>query len=89
MTSARALITFAVYFLVSLTGTKFAGHSSRVEYLAVQELVVSLGQHPGTGEQLVRQRAFYECKDADGKSVKTVEYRAGWDATVSAPSPSH
>jgi conjugative relaxase-like TrwC/TraI family protein len=46
---------------------------------------LSQGQHPVTGEQLVRQRASYEYKDADGKSVKTMEHRAGWDATFSAP----
>jgi conjugative relaxase-like TrwC/TraI family protein len=46
---------------------------------------LSQGQHPVTGEQLVRQRASYEYKDADGKTVKTMEHRAGWDATFSAP----
>ncbi|MGA7293453.1 MAG: MobF family relaxase, partial [Terriglobales bacterium] len=46
---------------------------------------VSQGQHPQTGEQLVRQRASYEYKDSVGKTVKTMEHRAGWDATFSAP----
>jgi conjugative relaxase-like TrwC/TraI family protein len=46
---------------------------------------LSQGQHPQTGEQLVRQRASYEYMDADGKTVKTMEHRAGWDATFSAP----
>ena len=46
---------------------------------------LSQGQHPQTGEQLVRQRASYEYKDTDGKTVKTMEHRAGWDATFSAP----
>src|SRR6185312_1032208 len=46
---------------------------------------LSQGQHPGTAEQLVRQRASYEYQDADGKTVKTMEHRAGWDATFSAP----
>src|SRR5690242_1565378 len=46
---------------------------------------LSQGQHPQTGEQLVRQRASYEYQDADGKMVKTMEHRAGWDATFSAP----
>lgn len=46
---------------------------------------LSQGQHPGTGEQIVRQRASYEYQDADGKTVKTMEHRAGWDATFSAP----
>ena len=46
---------------------------------------LSRGEHPATGEQLVRQRAAYEYKDADGKTVKTMEHRAGWDATFSEP----
>src|ERR1700734_1597952 len=46
---------------------------------------LSQGQHPQTGEQLVRQRASYEYQDADGKRIKTMEHRAGWDATFSAP----
>ena len=43
------------------------------------------GQHPETAEQLVRQRGSYQYEDANGKSVKTMEHRAGWDATFSAP----
>src|ERR1700689_2883706 len=46
---------------------------------------LSQGQHPATGEQLVRQRPSYEYQDAAGKTVKTMEHRAGWDATFSAP----
>src|SRR6185437_14127576 len=46
---------------------------------------LSQGQHPETGEQLVRQRASYEYQDAAGKTVKTMEHRAVWDATFSAP----
>jgi conjugative relaxase-like TrwC/TraI family protein len=46
---------------------------------------LSQGQHPATGEQVVRQRTSYEYQDADGKTVKTMEHRAGWDATFSAP----
>src|ERR1700759_3041326 len=46
---------------------------------------LSEGRHPETGEQLVRQRASYEYQDADGKTIKTMEHRAGWDATFSAP----
>jgi conjugative relaxase-like TrwC/TraI family protein len=46
---------------------------------------LSQGQHPQAGEQLVRQRASYQYQDADGKTVKTMEHRAGWDATFSAP----
>jgi conjugative relaxase-like TrwC/TraI family protein len=43
------------------------------------------GQHPGTGEPMVRSRASVEYTDERGKMVKTVEHRAGWDATFSAP----
>jgi len=46
---------------------------------------LSQGQNPVTGEQLVRQRASYEYQDANGKNIKTMEHRAGWDATFSAP----
>src|SRR5467141_5430580 len=46
---------------------------------------LSQGQHPQTGEQLARQRASYEYQDANGKTIKTMEHRAGWDATFSAP----
>jgi conjugative relaxase-like TrwC/TraI family protein len=46
---------------------------------------LSQGQHPQTCEQLVRQRASYEYQDGDGKTIKTMEHRAGWDATFSAP----
>jgi len=43
------------------------------------------GQHPQTGEQLVRHRAVHEYKTEDGRTVSPVEHRAGWDATFSAP----
>src|SRR6516165_906201 len=46
---------------------------------------LSQGQHPETGEQLVRQRAAHEYQGANGKTIKTMEHRAGWDATFSAP----
>src|ERR1051326_286216 len=46
---------------------------------------LSQGLHPQTGAQLVRQRSSYEYQDADGKTIKTMEHRAGWDATFSAP----
>jgi len=46
---------------------------------------LSQGQHPQTGEQLVRQRSSYEYQDAEGKTIQTMEHRAGWDATFSAP----
>jgi conjugative relaxase-like TrwC/TraI family protein len=43
------------------------------------------GQHPATGEQLVRHRAVHEYKTEDGRTATPVEHRAGWDATFSAP----
>lgn len=46
---------------------------------------LSQGQHPQTGEQLVKQRAAYQYQDSHGKTVKSMEHRAGWDATFSAP----
>ena len=46
---------------------------------------LSDGQHPQTGEQLVQHRQSFEYQDANGKTIKTVEHRAGWDATFSAP----
>src|SRR6202041_2308608 len=46
---------------------------------------LSQGQHPQTGEQLVRQRASYEYQDANDKTIRSMEHRAGWDATFSAP----
>ena len=33
---------------------------------------LSQGQHPQTGEQLVRQRASYEYRDSVGRTVKTM-----------------
>src|SRR5215472_13295764 len=35
------------------------------------------GQHPHTGEQLVRHRAVHEYKAQDGRTVTPVEHRAG------------
>src|SRR6185312_8840477 len=46
---------------------------------------LSQGQHPQTGEQLAKQRASYQYANTDGKTVRTMEHRAGWDATFSAP----
>jgi conjugative relaxase-like TrwC/TraI family protein len=45
---------------------------------------LSEGQHPATGEQLVRHRQAHEYQNADGRTVTSVEHRAGWDATFSA-----
>jgi conjugative relaxase-like TrwC/TraI family protein len=43
------------------------------------------GQHPESGEQLVRHRQSFEYQNENGETVKTMEHRAGWDATFSAP----
>jgi conjugative relaxase-like TrwC/TraI family protein len=43
------------------------------------------GQHPVTGEQLVEHRAALEYENEHGERVKTMEHRAGWDGTFSAP----
>lgn len=43
------------------------------------------GQHPVTGAQLVQHRAAMEYVNERGETVRTMEHRAGWDATFSAP----
>src|ERR1700728_3576900 len=43
------------------------------------------GQHPLTGEQLVRHQTAREYLNERGVTVSTMEHRAGWDATFSAP----
>jgi len=43
------------------------------------------GQHPDTAEQLVRVRESFEYQNEKGETVRTMEHRAGWDATFSAP----
>jgi len=43
------------------------------------------GQHPQTGAELVKHRDSHEYAAADGNVTKSVEHRAGWDATFSAP----
>ena len=43
------------------------------------------GQHPVTGEQLVRHQTAREYVNGRGETVSTMEHRAGWDATFSAP----
>jgi conjugative relaxase-like TrwC/TraI family protein len=46
---------------------------------------LSEGQHPQTGEQLVRHRKVHEYQTEEGNTIAPVEHRAGWDATFSAP----
>jgi conjugative relaxase-like TrwC/TraI family protein len=43
------------------------------------------GQHPINGEQLVRHKAAREYVNEHGQKIRTMEHRAGWDATFSAP----
>jgi len=43
------------------------------------------GQHPVTGEQLVQHRTARQYVNEQGETVRTMEHRAGWDATFSAP----
>ena len=43
------------------------------------------GQHPQTGDQMVKHRTAQEYKNPDGTTTNAVEHRAGWDGTFSAP----
>ena len=43
------------------------------------------GKHPLTDEQLVRILRPHQQVSAAGRTVTTVDHRAGWDLTVSAP----
>jgi conjugative relaxase-like TrwC/TraI family protein len=65
---------------------RLAGQFGLVGTVSAEDFAkLSQGQHAQTGDQLVRQRASYEYQGADGKIIKTMEHRAGWDATFSAP----
>jgi conjugative relaxase-like TrwC/TraI family protein len=65
---------------------KLAGKFGLAGTVGAEEFArLSEGQHPTTGEQLVRHRKVHEYKTEDGKTVTPVEHRAGWDATFSAP----
>ena len=46
---------------------------------------LSEGQHPETGTQLVRHQTSKTYEGKYGAEVTSVEHRAGWDATFSAP----
>ena len=59
-----------------------SGEVSALEFSRLTE-----GQHPLTGEQMVRHRIATEYKNADGSTTKAVAHRAGWDATL-APAKS-
>ena len=46
---------------------------------------LSEGQHPATGEALIRRQQAREYVNEQGETMRTMEHRAGWDATFSAP----
>ena len=46
---------------------------------------LSEGQHPGNGVQLVKHQPARTYENEYGKEITSVEHRAGWDATFSAP----
>jgi conjugative relaxase-like TrwC/TraI family protein len=52
-----------------------SGEVSALEFSRLTE-----GQHPVTGEQMVRHRIATEYKHPDGSTTKAVAHRAGWDA---------
>ncbi len=59
----------------NLTGPVKAEHFARL----------SEGQHPHTEAQLVRHQVARTYEGKDGREITSVEHRAGWDATFSAP----
>ncbi len=59
------------------------GLPAEVEEQAFNRLAA--GRHPETGEQLVRYQEPREYINEDGQVVRSMQHRAGWDATFSAP----
>jgi conjugative relaxase-like TrwC/TraI family protein len=57
-----------------------SGTVSKADFMALAN-----GQNPQTGDQMVKHRIATEQTNPDGSITKTVEHRAGWDATFSAP----
>lgn len=55
--------------------------SVRADYFAR----LSAGQHPESGAQLVKHQPARTYENEYGKEITSVEHRAGWDATFSAP----
>src|ERR1043166_1444578 len=55
------------------------------EVTAEQFTRLANGQHPDTGEKLLRIQAPRANENASGEAVARMEHRAGWDATFSAP----
>jgi len=65
---------------------RLAGQFGLVGAVSAEDFAkLSQGQHPQTGEQLVATTSVVEYQDADGKTIKTMEHRAGWDATFPRP----
>jgi len=58
-----------------LTGPVGAEHFARL----------SEGQHPETGEQMVKHQTARTYENEYGREITSTEHRAGWDATFSAP----
>lgn len=58
-----------------LKGSVGASHFARL----------SEGQHPETGEQLVKHQPARTYENEYGRQITSAEHRAGWDATFSAP----
>ena len=46
---------------------------------------LSEGQHPESGAQLIKHQPAKTYDNEYGKEITSVEHRAGWDATFSAP----
>jgi conjugative relaxase-like TrwC/TraI family protein len=46
---------------------------------------LSEGQHPASGAQLVKHQPAKTYDNEYGKEITSIEHRAGWDATFSAP----
>jgi len=46
---------------------------------------LSEGQHPESGAQLIKHQPARTYENEYGKEITSVEHRAGWDATFSAP----
>jgi conjugative relaxase-like TrwC/TraI family protein len=65
---------------------RLAGRFGLVGTVGAEEFArLSEGQHPQTAEQRVQHRQRHEYQTANGKAVTSLEHRAGWDATFSAP----
>jgi conjugative relaxase-like TrwC/TraI family protein len=66
-------------------GQLAARYGLRGEVNEEQFARLSEGQHPQTGEALIRRQQAHEYINAQGETVRAMEHRAGWDATFSAP----